>query len=163
MVEHANVSSSNIHECKGASAASNHTVRIADGAGSGTWSLVPPASITGVNNVNRVGLNVSITDISTPSSHWVVSPIAGDIVKIYSVIDNAITGGNCGLSFEIAGTPVTNGGITITQAASAAGDIDSATPTAANTVTAGQAIEVISDGNSSTACRAVITLWLDVE
>ena len=105
----------------------------------------------------KVYITGVITDISTPASHFVVSPIAGTITKIYSTIDNAITVANAALSFEIAGTAVTSGGITIATASSAAGDVDSATPSAANTVTAGQAIEMITDGGSTTACRATIT------
>lgn len=105
----------------------------------------------------KVYLTGVITDISTPASHFVVCPIAGTITKIYSTIDNAITVANAVLSFELAGTAVTGGGITIATASSAAGDVDTATPTAANTVTAGQAIEMITDGGSTTACRATIT------
>lgn len=98
-----------------------------------------------------------ITDISTSGSTFVVCPIAGTISKIYSTINNAITVGDAGLSFELAGVAVTGGGITVAYDGSAAGDVDSATPTAANTVTAGQAIEIISDGGSTTACEATIT------
>jgi hypothetical protein len=70
----------------------------------------------------KVYLTGVITDISTPASHFVVSPIAGTITKIYSTIDNAITVANAALSFEIAGTAVTGGGITIATASSAAGN-----------------------------------------
>ncbi len=63
-----------------------------------------------------------------------------------------------GFDSEIGGTLVTNSAITITQSGSAAGDVDSSTPSAANTVTAGQAIEVISDGLSTTNVDATITL-----
>ena len=98
-----------------------------------------------------------ITDISTGGSTFVVCPIAGTISAIYSTINNAITSVDAGLSFELAGIAVTGGGITVAYDGSAAGDVDSATPTAANTVTAGQAIEMITDGASSTACECTIT------
>jgi len=52
---------------------------------------------------------------------------------------------------------VTGGGITVTQSGSAAGDVDSATPSGANYVAEGQAIEMITDGGSSTACECIIT------
>ena len=110
----------------------------------------------------KVYLTGVITDISTAASHFVVSPVAGTITKIYSTIDNAITVANAALSFELAGTAVTGGGITIATASSAAGDVDSATPSAANTVTAGQAIEMITDGGSTTACRATITFEITI-
>lgn len=162
MPEHANVDPSNIHEPKGANSASVNTTYISDGAGSGSWSLVPAASITGVNNINIKALNVTFDNISTAGSRWLVCPLAGDITKIYTVIDASISGADCGISFEIGGVAVTNGNITIAQSGSAAGDVDSSTPTAANTLTAGQAIEIISDGASSNTCNAHLTFIIDV-
>lgn len=161
-VAHANVSAANIHECKAANTASINTVRISDGAGSGSWAKVPPASITGVNNVNRIMLVTRFLDISTASSQWVVCPIAGNIIKIYSVLETAITAANTIFTFKIGGTLVTNSTFTITQSGSAAGDIDSSTPSGANTLTAGQAIEIISDGGSTTTAHAVLTFLIDV-
>ncbi len=102
-------------------------------------------------------LTAKITDISTAGSTFVVCPIAGDIKTIYSTIKNAITVADAALTFEIAGVAVTGGGITIAYSGSAAGDVDSATPTATNSLTAGQAIEMITDGGSTDACEAVIT------
>lgn len=159
---HANVSSNNIHECKGAAAASANTVRIADGLGSGSWGLVPPASISGVNNANLITLVYRFTDVSTPSSQWIVCPIAGIITKIYSVLHAAITIADTVFSFEIAGTPVTGGGLTIAYLASAAGDVDSSTPSAARALTIGQAIEIISDGGSTTVADATFTFVINV-
>lgn len=162
MVEHANVSSNNIHEPKGAAAASVDTVYISDGAGSGDWELIPPASITGVTNLNYETLTYTIADVGTAASYWVVIPWAGDIYKIYTVIDGAIATADESISFEIAGTAITNGTVTITQSGSAAGDVDTATPTAAKTVTAGQALEIISAGNSTGSVACTITIIVDV-
>lgn len=161
-IAHKDVSASNIHECKGANTASVDTVRISDGAGSGTWAKIPPASITGVNNINKVCMSIELTDISTPASYYIVIPIAGVISKFYTVIESNITGSNAGIALYINGVAVTNGTITVTQSGSAAGDIDSCTPTAANIVTAGQAIEVRLDGASSGTCRATGTFLIDV-
>lgn len=99
-----------------------------------------------------------IEDVSTAQSDWVVAPHAGDIVAIYSVIDAAITVADAVLSFEIGGTAVTDGGITIANAGSAAGTVDSSTPSAANALTAGEALECITDGGSTTASKAVISV-----
>lgn len=162
MPEHANVDPSNIHEPKGANSASVNTTYISNGAASGSWSLVSPSSITGVNNLNKVVLTLNIPTMGTAASYFVICPIAGDIEKIYSVIDASFGGADETLSFEIGGVAVTNGNITITQSGSAAGDVDSSTPTAANTLTAGQAIEVISAGASSGSCNAKLTFLIDV-
>lgn len=97
-----------------------------------------------------------ITDISTAGSFFVAVP-AGTISKIFVAIDHAITVADAGLSFEIDGTAVTGGGITIPYATAAAGSVYTAEPTAANVVGADGAIEMITDGASTTSCRATVT------
>jgi len=99
-----------------------------------------------------------IADISTGASSWTVAPCAGTITKVTTVIDTAITVGDAAISFELAGTAVTGAGITIATAGSAAGDVDSAVPSALNTVTLGQAIEIITDGGSTDASKAVVLI-----
>lgn len=101
--------------------------------------------------MGKVYLNVRIPDISTAGSDWVVSPIAGTVSKIYSVIHGTIATANAALTFELGGTAITGAGITVAYSGSAAGDVDSATPTALNTVAAGGAIECITDGASTNA------------
>ncbi len=103
-------------------------------------------------------ITVDMTDISTAGSVWVVAPYAGDITKIYSVINGAITDADATITAEIGGTLVTDSSITIANAGSAAGVVDSSTPSATRTVTAGQAIEIISDGGSTDVCRATFTI-----
>jgi hypothetical protein len=124
------------------------------------------SGVVDVNNMALVDLAVQdkvylfaqIEDVSTPQSDWVVSPVAGKITKWWTVIDAAITGADAALTLEIGGTLVTGSGITIANSGSAAGDVDTATPSAANTVTAGGAIEIITDGASSTASKATVVL-----
>lgn len=154
MAEHVDLTDPQLHEPKGAAAASSGEVYVANGAGSGTW--------TNAKNLNKVFVHYTFVDISTGSSQWVVPGIAGDVTKIHSVLHGAIITADCGLSFEIAGTPITSGGITITQSGSAAGDVDTATPSAANTITADQPIEIISDGASGNTVNATITFTIDV-
>jgi len=146
-VEHSTLTGSDLHEPKGTAAANTGQVYIANGSGSGTWTA----------HHNRCVLTTRIDDISTASSAWVVTPIAGTISKIYSVISGAITSGAAVLTAEIGGTAVTNGVLTVAVSGSAAGIIDVATPTANNTVTAGSAIEIATDGGSTNSVSAVIT------
>jgi len=110
-----------------------------------------------MRTLNDYFLTSKITDISSAGSTFVPVPDDGRIIKIFTSIKNAITTANAALSFEIGGTAVTGGGITVTQSGSAAGDVDTAEPTAANSVNEGQAIEMITDGGSSTACECVVT------
>lgn len=106
-----------------------------------------------------VHLTTFMADVSAASSAWVVSPIAGNITSIKSVLGGAITVGDATVTGKIAGVAVTNGVLTIANAGSAAGDVDTATPTAARTVTAGQAIQFESNGGSTDTQP----LWITVE
>ena len=181
--EHVNCVDAQRHEPKGADAATSGEVYVSDGANSGDWKYLPVGSIdttgatdgqiwiadgagggafTSVNNTNKIVVTAVIDDISTAGSHWVTIPLAGDIIGISSVIDGAITLADATLSFEIGGVAITNGGITIAFSGSAAGDVDTSTPTGNNTVTANQAVELITDGGSTDVAKATITLLVDV-
>lgn len=94
-------------------------------------------------------LSVDIADLSADTSYFVVSPFAGDITKIQSVIDGAVSSADVTITAKIATVAVTNGALTIATSGSAAGDVDVASPTAARTVTAGQAIELAVAGGGS--------------
>lgn len=108
--------------------------------------------------LDKVYLTAEIDDISTAGSSWVVIPVGGNITKIYSVIDGAIASSDAALSFKIGGTAITGGGITVANSGSAAGDTDTATPTGNNSITAGTALELITDGSSTNTVTAVITV-----
>lgn len=108
--------------------------------------------------LNETFLTVEIVDVSTASSVWIVSPHGGTVSKIYSVISGAIATADAVLDPQIGGTSITDGGITIANSGSAAGDVDSSTPSAANTVTAGQAIEIATSGASTNTIVCTITL-----
>lgn len=102
-------------------------------------------------------VTVAIGDVSTAGSVFVVPGVAGTIIGISNVIDAAITVADAVLTFEIGGVAVTDAAITIATAASAAGDVDQSTPSALNTITAAEAIEVVKDGGSTTTSLGVVT------
>ncbi len=106
---------------------------------------------------------VLISDVSTAGSYWTTSPVSGKITKIDTVLSGAITGADAGITVELGGTAVTGGAITIANSGSAAGDVDTATPTALNTVTAGGAIEVITDGASTGSRTVNVTLTIEAD
>lgn len=159
MAEHNVLTDPEIHEVKGAAAATVGQVPVADGAGAAAFQKIGTSELdtTELFQTNIQSITFKLTDISTAASHWMVFPHAADIKKIYSVIDGAITVADCGLSFEIATVPITSGGITITQSGSAAGDVDSSTPSAQNSIAAGAALEIITDGGSTGAINATLT------
>ncbi len=99
--------------------------------------------------LNEYVLTLDIADGSAEAVYYLVCPHAGAINKIWSVTDDAVATANITITAAIGVTPVTNGVVTIATAASAAGDVDSATPTAANVVTAGQAINLTVTGGGA--------------
>ncbi len=110
-----------------------------------------------MRTLNDYFITAKITDISTAGSTFVPIPDGGNVIKILTSIKNAITTGDAALSWEIGGTAITGGGITVAYSGSAAGDVDTAEPTAANRVEEDGTIEMITDGGSSTACECVVT------
>lgn len=90
-----------------------------------------------------------------------VAPKALTITKIKSVLlGAALTTGNATLTAKIAGVAVTSGVVTITQAGSAIGDVDTAAPSAANVAAEDQFVEVLVGGtNAQTTSRASVTFY----
>ena len=111
---------------------------------------------------NKIALVLG--DISTKASDAavlrVVSPVAGTIDKVYSVLNAALATGDATLTGKIGASAITNGVITITQAGSAAGDVDSATPSAAKTVAIGDVISFTGGGSSSATGTATVSLLI---
>jgi hypothetical protein len=104
-----------------------------------------------IRDIDLVGANTEVKRV--------VSPIAGTIEKIYSVIDGALTTGNATLTAKIGAVAVTDGAITVTQAASAAGDVDVVTPSAANVLDVGDVLSITVGGtNDATKLGHVIFL-----
>lgn len=107
-----------------------------------------------------VTLTVKIPDISTADEVYIASPVAGEVLRVDSVIDGTIAASDAALTTKIGGTNITGGGITVTASGSAAGDTDSATPTAAKTVAAGDALSVETDGASTNSVECTVTFTI---
>lgn len=103
--------------------------------------------------------SVSLVGATAAVVRW-VSPVAGTIDKIHTVIDGALTTGDATITAAIGGVAVTNGVVTITQVASAAGDKDSATPTAAKTVAVGDLVTFTVGGTNDAAKNAAISILI---
>ena len=110
-----------------------------------------------MRTLNDYFLTSTIADISTASSTFVPVPDGGKVIKIITALQGAIGTANGAITFEIGGVAITGGAITVTQSGSAAGDIDTAEPTAANDVAEGGSIEMITDGASSNTIKLVVT------
>ena len=106
-------------------------------------------------------ITVQLANVSTASSAWVVPGFRGKIKKAWVTINGAIGTANAVLTLKIGGTAVTGGVLTVVQSGSAAGDVASAIPSAANTFTPDQAIEVATNGASTNTIIGVITLQVE--
>ena len=62
---------------------------------------------------------------------------------------------------EINGTAVTGVSVIVTASGSAAGDVDTGTPTGANYVNEGDTVEWISAGESSSTCDTMFYAVID--
>lgn len=110
--------------------------------------------------LNEIVVQAYLADISTAGSAFVVAPDKGKVVKIQTVIGGAIATANAALTFEINGTAITGSAITVTQSGSAAGDVDTSVPTAANSVEADDVIEVITDGASTNTVPVMVNFTI---
>ena len=105
-------------------------------------------STTGAN-LGEVVLNLDIADLSAEDVYYVPVTHAGTVRVIYSCIDAAVSTADVTITAGINGTDITTGVVTIATAASASGDVDSATPTALNTVAAGDYIDLTVTGGGA--------------
>lgn len=144
-IQHKNIANADLHETKGVSTASDNQILIAS-SGVNSWGF------------QEYVLNLDIADIVADASYFVPVPYACDIVSWSTAIDNAFATADCTLTLEIGGTLVTDSTITITQSGSAAGDVDSATPTAALSVGSGGSIEVTVSGTNTTATACHVAI-----
>lgn len=144
-IEHKNITNTNLHEAKGVSAATTDEILHAS-SGVNSWKF------------QEFALNLDIATLVTDTSYFVTTPYAGTITSISTCIDNAFATADCTVAAEIGGTAVTDGSITITQSGSAAGDVDSVTPSALNILAAGGAIEIVVSGTNTTATRCHVTI-----
>ena len=146
-VQHSVITDPDVHEPKDASTASVGQVYVSDGAGSGTWDMNYP--------LTALVVEMDITDVA---DFYVVAPFACAIEKMYSVISGAIGDADKTFTLSIDGTPVTSGAITVAYSGSAAGDVESCTPSANNTASAGEAIKIAAAGASTGTVSARLTL-----
>ena len=101
-----------------------------------------------------------ITDVSTAETIYIPIQNAGTVAKVVTVLEGAIATSDALLTVKnSAGTSM--GTITITQLGSAAGDVDTVSPVANNTVAADTAITIETNGASTTAQRVWFTIVVD--
>lgn len=107
----------------------------------------------GGNVLGREVLTTYAADIGTAGSAYVVCPFAGTVVGLSAVNHGANAGTKTVLTAKIAGSAITHPTFEVAITA-AAGTGVSVTPTAANTVRAGDVLEMAFDGGSSNVTPA---------
>ena len=112
------------------------------------------------HNLTQVVLTGQIVDVSTADQIYIPVPTGfdGEVVEIRTAIDAAITVADATITPNIGGTAMTNGAITIATSGSAAGTTDVSYPTGARTVVPGDAIEIETDGGSTTTAKCNVTI-----
>ncbi len=113
-------------------------------------------------SLKTIVLNVNLADISTASTAYVPSFVAGIIKKISTVINGVITTGDAVLTSKIGAVNITDGVITIANSGSAAGDVDTVIPSAANVVAIGDQINITTDGGSTNTVSATISILIEL-
>ena len=140
-VQHSALTGSDLHEPKGVAGQAAGKVYVSNGSNSGAWT----AKETLAGEV----ISGYIDDVSTAEVVHVPMPFAGTISKVVTVLEGAITNANATVTVKNS-SAASMGTITITQAGSAAGDVDTLSPSSNNTVTANSFITVETDGGSTT-------------
>jgi len=118
-------------------------VTSADGATTVTTAVQSNVTINYYNQVVLSG------EFEATNGTYQLSPFgfAGTITELRTVLKaGAVTTNDAVCTFKIGTTDITGGAITIAQSGSAAGDIDSASPSAANSFTAEQYLAVVVSG-----------------
>ncbi|MBA3546011.1 MAG: hypothetical protein H0T76_05990 [Nannocystis sp.] len=118
-----------------------------------TLTFEQPVTLNGVVGL-KAAVPITATSLVGTTVYRVLSPYAGTVSMIKSVIQGALTTGNATLTAKINGVAITTGILTLTQAGSAPGDIDTCSPTAANTVAVGDELSWTVGGTNDAAVGA---------
>mgnify|MGYP003423179850 FL=1 len=124
-------------------------------------ALAASTSLT-VTGATVVGLHehvtIAVALLNGTAVYGFASPVAGTITKIQSRLDAALATGNATITAKIGAVAVTTGVLTLTEAGSAAGDVDVCNPSGANTVSVGSDVNFTVGGTNSAAVGATVTV-----
>lgn len=156
MALHRDLTGDELHEPKGIDTASENSVYVANGAGSGTWK----DRFDGHYIANEYTLTGRITDLSTAGSrYYFTPPVRSELISLHAILDGALGGADSTLQIYINGVLFPDS-LTIESTGSSNGNIFSVYMTAANTLEPGSLIEVRTDGASDNAVAGYIQLGL---
>lgn len=159
MTLHASLTGADLHEPKGADAASVDTVYVSNGAGSGSWVKIDSANIdtTSIPAINRRYFQAVLADVSTASFVLIPIPFNCTIVSLRYVLGGAITVADSIVTVTNSGGS-TLGTQTIAFTGSAEGTTFNHTPVNNLTYSGLNYIKVATDGGSTGTQPLFITL-----
>jgi hypothetical protein len=108
-------------------------------------------------------LNGKFTDGGTAETIYIPVPHRCRVTKIQASIEGAVGSVATLITAKIGGTAVTGGVVTLPVAASAAGDVEEAVPTALNNLEAGEALELECNGGSDAMGSVMVTVQIDAQ
>ena len=144
-IQHKDIADPDIHELKGVAVAPLGSFAKANN-GVTVWAF----------DEDFIDLDIATLDVA--ADYHIIIPHSGTVLKAYSVIDSPIGTSNTTITMSTGGIAMINGVITIPFAGSAAGQINSCTPTGGNTVAGGQAIKLAVNGVSTGASRCHVAI-----
>lgn len=128
--------------------------------GGSEWVIGGTVTEDGTGQIKaKVTLTVQSADIGTSGSVYVVCPFAGKVTGLAAVNSVANAGTKTVLLGKLGGTNITAPAWEVAVTA-AAGTATAVVPTAANTVAAGDVIEINFDGGSSNVTPACFTITI---
>lgn len=177
MPTHASLTGADLHEPKGADTATSGTVYVSDGAGSGAWSLVEAENVS-IADTNGLFTSTDVEgaleelyssfglignvfqDISNAETILLPIPFSCVVETISITLNNAITTANSNVTITRSDGASLGAPLVITQLGSAEGTRFTFTPSSNETLTfpTHTYIKMVSDGGSSTACRAYVQM-----
>ena len=151
-VNHSSLTDPYLHEPKGVATATSGDVYVANGSGSGAW--------TAKQTLIELSIEGYLEDVSSVEKVYVPIPFAGTVSKVLTVLEASISSSNSIVTVKnSAGSSM--GTLTITASGSAAGDIDTLSPTSNNIVTADSFITIESNGGSTNTAKLRFVVVLD--
>lgn len=103
-------------------------------------------------------LNLASVKASDDGIYYIPSPVKGRITNLQTILNAALATGNAAATVKIGATAVTAGLVTMVQAGSAAGQVNSAAPTALNAVDVGSNINVTIGGTNTATAGATLVI-----
>lgn len=163
MVAHSALTGADLHEPKGAAAASSGQVYVANGAGSGAFQKIGLSELdtTEILVPNRYCLTGIIADVSTASSILIPVPLGSTMVSATLVLGGTIASADASVTFEKPSTVSLGSAVTVAFSGSAEGTTFTFLATTNTSLTAGQYIKVSTDGGSTNTVPLYITIVLD--